>query len=137
MRTCTYGIGLVLLFFLIGAADVTAPPTILNELDEYTLFHQRRISREHALEPFDMRMPPCWDGNMSSVRIKVVYMDVLAPGGTGAYYLPQDNSYTMGLKGDEIGEGKTFIRVEIKNPETINMVYIDFVFRVKRGVACE
>lgn len=105
-----------------------------NEITDYTLYHQRRITTKQAMQPFSMRMPTCWDGNANEVRIKLVYADPNVAGGTAAYYLPRDDSYTLDTS---TNDGLTLVKVTINNTELINMLFIDFVYRVNRGIPCE
>lgn len=105
-----------------------------NEITDYTLYHQRRITTQQAMKPFSMRMSRCWDGNADDVRIKLVYADPNVAGGTAAYYLPRDLAYRVDTSTDDVS---MFVHVEIHNAELVNMLFIDFVYRVRRDIPCE
>lgn len=132
MRAHACSIGLAIILCVSGMAGATSEE--LNEVTDYKLSHQREIKPEDAQKPFSNRMPRCWDRNPERVRVKVVYRDPNAIGGTAAYYLLQDTSYNL----DTIERGEeTFVRVRIKNATRIDMMYIHFVFGVKRDIPCE
>lgn len=118
---------------LMWAATLSVSAEPGERITEYEEHHVYRISPRYVDKPIDIRMPECWDGDVDAVRVKIVYKAPDTPHGMAAHYLKRAD-WPLEERRDD--NGNRVVQVVVQNTSDVDIMYIDFVFRIHKGVSC-